>query len=117
LFTGHVKPADLFPAVGHHQARLQSAAAHGVKGMERLTLTVQGLTGHDPAAAERQPIEPLDVTIAHAVRQAQIAQVATGTGRFQRGWHRPGFIPLHRHETNGADCGLQSGYGHGFPLG
>ena len=97
--AGHLEAGDLLAAVLAGDAGLEEAGAHGVERLEAVAGAEQRLAARHRATLLDQIVQPLELVVGHAHRQAQLAQVAARAGHL---------------EGLGADCGGGlCGRGHG----
>ena len=79
-FAGHLEAGDLVAAVLGRDAGLEEAGAHRVERLEVVAGAEQRLAARHRAARGDHGVQPVQLLVGHAHRQAQLAQVAAGAG-------------------------------------
>jgi len=83
-FAGHLEAGDLFTAVFEDNVGLEEAHLDRVQGFEVLARAIERIAALDLAARGDEVVELGDVGFGQSVRETQLAQVALGTGGFER---------------------------------
>ena len=83
--AGHLEAGHLVATVFEQDVGLEEAAADGVDRVETFAGAVKMVAAPDAAAGRDQVVEALQFVNAQAEGQAQLAQVAVGTGRLDDG--------------------------------
>jgi len=81
-FTGHLKTRHLFAATFGIDEGLEAAGADGKQGFEGFAVAKQRGAALDLAACGHHLVDAGQLPRAHALRHAQLTQVAVGTNHF-----------------------------------